>query len=594
MAHFLTDLRFAMRSLRRQPTFVLIALLTLTLGIGANAAIFSVIKTVLLNPLPYDDPEQIVVLWELNPDGGLDQVSTPTYLDWQEQATTLESVAAYRHIDYNYAGTGGAEPRAVPALGATPELFTVLRANARLGRTFIADEGIAGRDHVVVLSHGFWQRTLAGRDGLIDTTIAFDGEPYTIVGIMPPGFEFPTAEPVELWTALAFDPNDAHGRSRRSRTLMVVGRITPDTTTRQTQEEMTVLAGRIAAEHPDSNTGWSARVVPAHEQLVATSRPALLVLMGAVGFLLLIVCANMANLLLARLSSRRRELAVRGALGAGRWALARSILAESLMLSLAGGALGLAAAVGGLRLLTSLPESRLPRMEQVELDSGVLLFTTVLSIAVAVLFGLLPALQASRSHLRENLSGASGTTGSFAAKRMLSGLVVAEVALALVLLVGAGLMTRSFTRLLAVNPGFDPTNLVSAQVFLPRTKYRDRPQLWAFFEDVIERIGRAPGVDSASAVSALPMQPVGITFALPFTVEDQPPAGERGSARRRPDGGGRLLRDDEDPPHRRPLSRHARPGRRAADERHQRDDGSTLFPRWRSDGAVHRESPWAQ
>ena len=417
----------------------------------------------LLNPLPYDDPEQIVVLWELNPDGRLEQVSIATYLDWNEQASTLETVAAYRHVDFTYAGSD--EPRNVSSLRATPELFRVLRANARLGRTFVEAEATFGRDHVAVLSHGFWQRTLGGRDGLIGTPIELDAEPYTIVGIMRPGFEFPTAEEVELWTPLAFDPNDAHGRSRRSRSLMVVGRVAGGSNAEQAQEEITVRAGRIATEHADSNGGWSARVVPAHEQLVAASRPALVVLMGAVGFLLLIVCANMANLLLARLSSRRREIAVRGALGAGRWALARPILAESLVLAVTGGALGLAAAYGGLRALTTLSDGRLPRMEQVQLDGGVLAFTMALSIAVALVFGLLPALQASRSHLRENLSESSGTTGSFAAKRMLNGLVVAEVALAL--LVGAGLMTRSFTKLLQVNPGFDAANLVSAQVFLP-------------------------------------------------------------------------------------------------------------------------------
>ena len=521
MAHFLTDVRFALRSLTRQPTFTLIALLTLTLGIGANTAIFSIIKAVLLNPLPYDAPEEIVVLWEVNPDGSLEQVSIPTYLDWQEQARTLDAVAAYRRVDFSYAGS--AEPRNVSGVRATPELFQVLRAGARLGRTFVEEEAVVGQDRVVVLSHGFWERTLGGRDGVVGTAIELDANPYTIVGVMPPGFEFPTSDDAELWTPLAFDPNDAHGRSRRSRSLLVVGRVTSGSTPSQAQEEMTVLAGRIAAEHADTNGGWSARAVAAHEQLVSASRPALTVLMGAVGFLLLIVCANMANLLLARLSSRRQELAVRGALGAGRWALARPILAESLMLSLGGGALGLVVAFGGLRLMAALPEGQLPRMELVQLDAGVLAFTTVVSVVVALMFGLLPALHAARSHLSTHLTDAARSTGSYAARRTLGTLVVAEVALALVLLVGAGLMTRSFGRLLEVNPGFDPENIVSAQVFLPTTAYRERPQLWQFFEDVIERVERTPGVEQASAVSALPMQSVGITFALPFRVEGQPP-----------------------------------------------------------------------
>ena len=373
MSHALADFRYACRALRRQPTFVLIAVLTLTLGIGANTAIFSVVKTVLLNPLPYDDPEQIVVLWETNPEGGLDQVSIPTFLDWQRETRSLGSVAAYRQTDLSYAG--GDQPRDVPALRATPALFDVLAAGARVGRTFVAEEATMGADRVVVLSHGFWEESLGGRQGVVGSTLVLAGEAHDVVGIMPPGFEFPTATKVELWTPLAFDPNDAHGRSRRSRSLMVVGRMTPGTGAEQTQQEMTVLADRIAGEYASTNEGWGVRVVAAHEQLVSASRPALLVLMGAVAFLLLIVCANMANLLLARLSSRRREMAVRGALGASRWALARPVLAESLILAATGGGLGALVAVGGLRLLTALPEAELPRMDQVGLDGSVLLFT---------------------------------------------------------------------------------------------------------------------------------------------------------------------------------------------------------------------------
>lgn len=521
MSHALADFRYALRALRRQPTFVLIAVLTLTLGIGANTAIFSVVKTVLLNPLPYDDPEQIVVLWEINPDGGLDQVSIPTFLDWQRESQHLESVAAYRQVDVSYAG--GDEPRDVPALRATPELFDVLSAGARVGRTFVAEEATVGADRVVVLSHRFWEESLGGREGLIGTTLVLGGDAHSIVGIMPPGFEFPTATEVELWTPLAFDPNDAHGRSRRSRSLMVVGRMNPDASAGRTQQEMTVLADRIATEYASTNEGWGVRVVAAHEQLVSASRPALLVLMGAVGFLLLIVCANMANLLLARLSSRGREMAVRGALGASRWELARPVLAESLILAGTGGVLGAAVAFGGLRLLTALPEGQLPRMDQVRLDGGVLLFTIVLSIAVAVVFGLLPALHASRSRLREQLTESTGATGGLGARRMLSTLVVVEVALALVLLVGAGLMTRSFSRLLEVNPGFDPSNVITAQVMLPASKYPERHQRVQFFEAVVARLRGTPGVEAASAVSNLPMQSVGVTFVLPFNVEGQPP-----------------------------------------------------------------------
>ena len=524
MADWTAAFTYAFRTLRRQPTFVLVSVLTLALGIGANTAIFSVIKTVVLNPLPYEDPEKIAVLWEVNPDGNQGPVSIPTFEDWQREAKSLESLAAYRHVDFSFKGTG--DPRNVPGLRATPGLFNVLKSHAVLGRTFTADEAVPGADRVVVVSHGFWTRVLAADRSIIGKTIQLDAVPFTVVGVMSPAFEFPTSTKVEAWTPLAFDPKDMHGRSRRARSLTVVGRIAQGSSAQQAQQEISVLASRIANEFKDSNAGWGARVVAAHEQLVGASRPALMVLMGAVGFLLLIVCANMANLLLARLSSRRREMAVRGALGASRWEIAKPIVAESLLLSFAGGVTGLLAAYGGLRLLSNLPESQLPRMEGLSLDGGVLLFTTVISIGVALAFGLLPALHASRQDLRDNMQEGSGTTGSPYARRLLSGLVVVEVALALVLLVGAGLMTRSFSKLLDVNPGFDSTNLIAARVLLPATKYQRTTQV-RFYEDVIERMRRAPGVVNASAVSAMPLHDVGAAGSLPFSVEgQQPPATE--------------------------------------------------------------------
>jgi putative ABC transport system permease protein len=526
-------MRHALRSLARQPTFTVVALFTLALGIGANTAIFSVIKTVVLSPLPYAEPERIVVLWEVNPDGNQDRVSIPTYQDWQKAARALESIAAFRQVDFTFSGDSGegaprtGDPHNVPGVRATPELFSVLKANAALGRTFTGDEAVTGADSVVVLSHGFWTRALGGDATILGRTIQLDAVPFTVVGVMPPAFEFPTATNVEVWTPLAFNPNDMHGRSRRARSLMVVARLAPGRSAQEAHQEVAVLAGRVAAEYPDSNAGWSARVVAAQEQLVASSRPALMVLMGAVGFLLLIVCANMANLLLARLAGRRREIAVRGALGASRWEVIRPIIAESLLLSFAGGGLGLLAAVGALRLLTALPEGRLPRLDQVHLDGTVLLFTAVVSIVVAIAFGVLPALHVSRADMRGNMMESAGTTSTPYARRVLSGLVVIEVALALVLLVGAGLMTRSFSKLLQVSPGFDSTNLVAARVLLPATKYRDRQNVVRFYEDVIERLRRSPGVTSASAVSALPLQDVGAAGALPFNVEGrQPPATE--------------------------------------------------------------------
>ncbi len=365
---------------------------------------------------------------------------------------------------------------------------------------------------------------------VIGRTIQLDSVPFTVVGVMSPSFEFPTSTDVEVWTPLAFDPKDMHGRSRRARSLTVVGRMSSASASakasaRQAEEvqgELDVISSRIAKDFPDSNAGWSARVVAAQEQLVGASRPALMVLMGAVGFLLLIVCANMANLLLARLSSRRREMAVRGALGASRWEVARPVIAESLLLSFVGGALGLVGAFVGLRMLGTMKEAQLPRMDQIQLDGGVLLFTTVIAIGVALAFGLLPALHASKQELRDVMHESSGSTGGPYARRLLSALVVVEVALALVLLVGAGLMTRSFTKLLQVSPGFDSTNLVAARVLLPATKYPRGTQV-RFYEAVIERVRREPGVMNASAVSAMPLHDVGAAGALPFNVEGQQP-----------------------------------------------------------------------
>jgi len=527
MANWTGAFRYAFRTLRRQPTFALVSILTLALGIGANTAIFSVIKTVVLNPLPYESPEKIAILWEVNPDGNQGPVSVPTFEDWKRDAKSLESLAAYRHVDFSFKGQG--DPQNVPGLRATPDLFNVLKSNAALGRTFTADESVVGNDRVVVLSNGFWKRALGADASVVGKTIQLDSVPFTVVGVMPPSFEFPTSTDVEVWTPLAFDPKDTHGRSRRARSLTVVGRLSASAkasagpgSPAEAQRELDVISARIAKDFPDSNEGWGARVVAAQEELVGASRPALMVLMGAVGFLLLIVCANMANLLLARLSSRRREMAVRGALGASRWEIARPVLAESLVLSFVGGSLGLIGAFAGLRMLGTMKEAQLPRMDQIQLDGGVLVFTMIVSIGVAIAFGLLPALHASRQGLRDVMHESSGSTGSPYARRLLSALVVVEVALALVLLVGAGLMTRSFTKLLQVSPGFDSTNLVAARVLLPATKYQRANQV-KFYEDVLERVKREPGVMNASAVSAMPLHDVGAAGALPFNVEGQQP-----------------------------------------------------------------------
>src|SRR3954471_14905393 len=516
MGNLIGDVRYALRSLRRQPTFAGVAILTLVLGIGTNTAIFSVIKAVLLNQLPYADASRLVVIREQNPDGSADLVAPLTFLDWQQQSASVPALAAFRQLRYAFAG--GGEPLDVPSVRGTANLFTVLRASAMLGRTFSADEGVPGADRLAVLSRAFWERHFGGAPSAIGRTIQLDAQPYVVIGVMPAAFDFPPGANVDVWTPLSFDPNDAHGRSRKARSLNVVGRLADGIGQQQAPREMSVIAGRLAAAFPDSNTGWGARVISAQEQLVTTVRPALLLISGAVGFLLLIVCANVAHLILARLSSRRGEIAVRAALGAGRLQLVRQVLAESLVLSGIGGTLGLLVAWAGVRLVHSLPEGSLPRMQDVRLDGGVLLFALVISIVVALIFGLVPAIQASRAGLRDTMSAFSGTT-RHSGGRLLSALVVIEVALALMLLVGAGLMTRSFAQLMRVSPGFEPGNLLAVQIYLPQSKYRTGIDRTRFYMDTIRRVGALPGVRSAAGVSALPMYPVGIDYALPFTVD---------------------------------------------------------------------------
>ena len=516
----LDDVRYAVRSLARQPTFTAVAVLTLVLGIGANTAIFSVIKAVLLNPLPYRDPGRLVVVTEQNPDGNPDLVAPLTFGDWQAQSRAIPALAAFKQLRYAFAGTDA--PLNVPSVRATPNLFALLGAGAMVGRTFVEEEGRPGSDRVAVLSRAFWQRHFGGEQSAIGRTIQLDAQPYTIVGVMPQEFDFPPGGRVDVWTPLSFDPNDAHGRSRKARSLSVVGRLADGVPLEQAQREMSLIASRLAAAYPDSNSGWGARIIAAQQQLVTTVKPALLLISGAVVFLLLIVCANVANLILARLSSRRIELAVRAALGAGRWQIIRQVLVESLVLAVTGGVLGLTMAWAGVRFVQSLPEGSLPRMQDVRLDAGVVLFALGASVVVAVVSGVVPALHASRHGLRDTASAFS-STASGSGVRLLGALVVVEVAVALVLLVGAGLMTRSFAELMRVSPGFEPRNLLAVQIYLPQAKYKTAVDRTRFYKAAMHRIASLPGVQSAAGVSALPMYPVGIDFALPFTIEGKAP-----------------------------------------------------------------------
>ena len=521
----LADFKVAFRALVRQPVLSSVALATLVLGIGANTAIFSLVKGVLLDSLPYEAAEELVVLREQKPEGGTESVAPPTYVDWKARASTIESMAAFRHVRYGFKAEE--EPLDLPSLRATPELFDVLRSSAVIGRTFAEEEGTPGKDKVAVLSHGMWQRHFGSDRGVLGRQIELDAVLYTVVGVMGEDFAFPPGNDVHLWTPLAFDPNDAHGRSRRARSLSVVGRLRSGTSLQQAREEMSAIAAALAEEYPDTNQRWGAVTESAHEQLVQATRPALLMLLAAVGFLLLIVCANVANLMLARLATRRREVALRAALGAGRLALMRQVMAESFLLSGAGAVLGLGVAWFGIRIARNLPVApavNVPRLDQIGLDGGVLLFTAVVSVVVALGFGLLPAVRASTPQLRDSLNE-NTRGGSLKARRALSVIGAAEVALALVLLIGAGLTIRSFREMMSVDPGFRPDHVMATQIYLPRAKYADRESRLRFFRDILERLRSTPGVVSAAAASTLPMHPVGVDFDLPFTIEGRnPPA----------------------------------------------------------------------
>jgi predicted permease len=518
------DLRYGARMLRRSRGFTAVTVLTLGLGIGACVAIFSVVDAVLLRPLLFPGSDRLVVFQETNLprwSAGSIKVAPGKYFDWQKQAQSFEGLAAKQEVSFNLTGLG--EPVRVSAARITANMLSMLRVRPVLGRDFDGDEDAPGKEKVVILSHGFWARQFGGRQEAIGQTIRLDDRPFTVVGVMPPGFELDG--PRDLFTPAAFGPEAREDRDRH--TTDVFGRLKRGVTLAQAQGEMAAVAARIAKQYPARDGVWGVQVTPMLEARVGEVRRLLLSLLGAVAFLLLIACANVANLLLARATGRTREIAVRAALGARRGRVVRQLLTESMLITVFGGLLGLVFAGGGMRALLALAPDILPRSREIAVDWRALALACALALTTGVVFGVAPAFGATRLKLDEALrEGGRGTGETPRRQRLRGALVVSEVAIAIVLLIGAGLLMRSFARLQAVQPGFEPHGALSFAVTLSQEKYGSEEKQRAFIDDALGRLSALPGVEAAAA-----------TWSLPFTsargpmifldVADRPSTGAR-------------------------------------------------------------------
>ena len=520
----LRDLRHAARTLLKTPSVTLLAVATLALGVGATTAIFSLVHGVLVKPLPFAQPDRLAIVWEHNLPRNRDRnvVAPANYLAWQDENGAFERLIAFGGTDLNLTGVG--EPEELNGLRVGPTLFATLGVDALHGRTFLPQEGEPGAERVALLSHGLWQRRFGGDRSLIGRAVTLSGRPYTVVGVMPPRFSFFRPD-TDLWVPIRFEADD---REPRGRSLFVLGRLAPDVTMQQAQANMEGVAAALVERWPDFNTGWTVNVVPLQEQIVGATRPALLMLLGAVGFVLLIACANVANLLLARGAGRRREMSIRTALGAGRGRLVAQLLAEASVLAALGGLVGVGLAYISLDLLRAAVTDTIPipRLAEVRLDGTVLAVTTLLCLATAGLFGVVPALQASQVDVTDSLKDGD-RSGTGRGRRIRSTFVVAEVALAFVLLIGAGLLLRSFAALTAVDPGFRSESVLTFGLQLPGSMYEEDHQRVAFYDDLDQRLAALPGAQSAGGIAFLPMN--GMGSATSFRVEGRPEP-ERGQS----------------------------------------------------------------
>jgi putative ABC transport system permease protein len=501
METLVRDLRYGVRRMLKRPGLTAVVVVALALGIGANTAIFSVVNGVLLNPLPYPKPDRLAMVWMNNTRMKMDEDihSYPNYRDYKEQNRTFEQLAVYSPRSFNLTGEG--EPARVTGAAATSDLLPLLGVQPVMGRTFTAEEDEEGKGAVAVLGYGLWRGRFGSDPNVLGKTITLNGKPRTIVGVMPAGFHFPNGDS-DLWIPLAA-PRELAG-ARSAFWLYMVGRLKPGVSRDEAQADMGTIAAHLAEAYPNELEGLGANVVGLHDQVVGKLRPALLVLVGAVAFVLLIACANVANLLLASAAAREREIAIRAALGAGRRRLVRQLLTESVLLFLVGGVGGVLIAYWGLAALLAVSPADLPRLDQVKIDGRVLAFTFAVSLVTGLLAGLVPALQGSIRELGDSLKeGGRSSTAGRGAGRLRDALVVAEVALSLVLLIGAGLMIASFLHLQKVDLGFDTDRLLTMQFALSGARYANDSQIVAFTDDLLARSAAAPGVKSVGAITSL-------------------------------------------------------------------------------------------
>jgi len=524
MTGIFQDLRYAARMLRKNPGFGVVAVLTLALGIGANTAIFSVVQAVLLRPLPYKDPNRlVVVMGSSSRHGGQDPAAPGTYYEWRDQNQVFESIAAAEA--WGVAMTGGDRPEDVPAMRASASLFDVLGVKPLLGRTLLPEDEPLGKHFVAVLSYSLWQRRFGGDAGVIGTRVTLSGQPYTVIGVMPPSFRFAPfwQTKAELWAPLPYTPERRNNHAGSS--LRIFARLKDGVSLGQAQADIETVSRHLEQQDPRNYTDRTARVTPLHEMAVGNVRPALMVLSCAVAFILLIACANVANLMLTRAAARRREMALRLAIGASRPALVRQLLAESGLIATVAGGLGLALAWAGIRaLVAATPEQArfaLPHQHEIGVSSVALGFTALLSLTTALIFGLLPAIQASKTDPNEALKEGGRGLGTGAGGRLRSVLVTSEIALALMLLSGAGLMIRSFQKLHAIDPGFNPHNVLTMAVSVAGSSHDAASGRTEFYHRLVEQVAGLPGVQSASAVNHIPL--AGDQWMFTLSVEGQPP-----------------------------------------------------------------------